>query len=225
MDKFIIKGLAANVVAGALFLSCILVSAGTVHYWQAWVFFIVFELACQGLGVYFLIYDRKVIERRMAVGPAAEKEPAQKIISALFMLGFLVMLIFPALDHRHGWSPVPACISVLGDLLVALSLLANIPVLQANRYAASTIRVEEGQPVVSSGPYAFVRHPMYSTALVLFAGIPLALGSWLGLLWLVPLFLVVAWRLLDEERFLRLNLPGYAEYMQRVRYRLLPGVW
>jgi protein-S-isoprenylcysteine O-methyltransferase Ste14 len=225
MDKFIIKGLAANLVAAAFFLACILISAGTVHYWQAWAFFIVFETACQGLGIYFLVYDRKVIERRVAVGPAAEKEPAQKILSALFMLGFLVMLIFPGLDHRYRWSPVPAWVSVLGDVLVALSLLANIPVLKANRYAAATIRVEEGQPVVSTGPYALVRHPMYSAAIVLLASIPLALGSWLGLLWLVPFSAVLAWRLLNEERFLRQNLPGYAEYTQKTRYRLVPRVW
>jgi protein-S-isoprenylcysteine O-methyltransferase Ste14 len=225
MDRFIIKGIAASVVFGALFLACILIPAGTVHYWQAWAFFIVFEASCQGLGVYFLLHDRKVIERRVAVGPAAEKEPAQKVISALFLLGFLVMLIFPALDHRYGWSPVPAYVSVLGDVLVALSLLADIPVLNANKYAASTIRVEEGQPVVSTGPYALVRHPMYSAAAVLLVSIPLALGSWLGLLWLVPFSVVLAWRLLDEERFLRQNLPGYTEYTQKVRYRLLPRVW
>jgi len=203
VDRFIIKGIAANVVAGALFLACMLIPAGTVHYWQAWAFFAVFEAACQGLGIYFLVHDRKVIERRVAVGPAAEKEPAQKIISALFLLGFLVLLIFPALDHRYGWSPVPAYVSVLGDVLVALSLLANISVLKANRYAASTIRVEEGQPVVSTGPYALVRHPMYSAAIVLLVSIPL----------------------LDEERFLRQNLPGYGEYTQKVRYRLVPRVW
>lgn len=225
MDKFIMKGLAANVVAGGMFLACILISAGTVHYWQAWAFFLVFEAACQGLGIYFLVHDRKVIERRVAVGPAAEKEPAQKVISALFLVGFLVLLIFPALDRRYRWSPVPAYVSVLGDVLVALSILADIPVLKANRYAASTIRVEEGQPVVSTGPYALVRHPMYSAAIVLLASIPLALGSWLGLLWLVPFFPVLAWRLLDEERFLRQNLPGYTEYTQKVRYRLVPRVW
>lgn len=225
MNKLLMKGLAANVVAGGVFLGCILIPAGTVHYWQGWAFFIVFEAACQGLGIYFLVYDRKVIERRMVVGPAAEKEPAQKVISALFLLGFLVLLIFPALDHRYRWSPVPAYLSVLGDVLVALSLLANIPVMKANRYAASTIRVEEGQPVASTGPYALVRHPMYSAALVLLASIPLALGSWLGLLWLVPFFPVLAWRLLDEERFLRQNLPGYAEFTQKVRYRLAPHVW
>ena len=225
MDKFILKGIVANVVVGALFLACLFIPAGTIHYWQAWVFFIVFEASGQGLGAYFLVHDRKVLERRVAIGPTAEKEPAQKVISALFLVGFTVMIIFPALDHRYGWSPVPAYMSVLGDVLVAISLLANIPILKANKYAASTIRVEEGQPVVSTGPYAWVRHPMYSVVMILLVGIPLALGSWLGLLWIAAFFPVLAWRLLDEERFLRQNLPGYDEYTQKVRYRLVPHVW
>ncbi|MGC1405012.1 MAG: isoprenylcysteine carboxylmethyltransferase family protein [Thermodesulfobacteriota bacterium] len=225
MDKFILKGIVANVVTGALFLACLFIPAGTIHYWQAWVFFIVFEVSGQALGVYFLVHDRKVLERRVEIGPTAEKEPAQKIISVLFLVGFAFMIIFPALDHRYGWSPVPAYMSVLGDMLVAVSLLANIPILKTNKYAASTIRVEEGQPVVSTGPYAWVRHPMYSVVMILLVGIPLALGSWLGLLWLAAFFPVLAWRLLDEERFLRQNLPGYDEYTQKVRYRLVPHVW
>jgi protein-S-isoprenylcysteine O-methyltransferase Ste14 len=225
MDKFILKGIVANVVTGALFLACLFIPAGTIHYWQAWVFFIVFEVSGQALGVYFLVHDRKVLERRVEVGPTAEKEPAQKVISVLFLVGVAGMLIFPALDHRYGWSPVPAYMSVLGDILVAVSLLANIPILETNKYAASTIRVEEGQPVVSTGPYAWVRHPMYSVVMILLVGIPLALGSWLGLLWLAAFFPVLAWRLLDEERFLRQNLPGYDEYTKKVRYRLVPHVW
>lgn len=225
MDKFILKGIIANVVAGALFLACLFIPAGTIDYWQAWVFFIVFEASGQGLGVYFLVHDRKVLQRRMEIGPTAEKEPAQKIISALFLAGFVVMLIFPALDHRYGWSSVPAYLSVIGDVLVAISLLANIPILKANKYAASTIRVEEGQSVVSTGPYAWVRHPMYSVVMILLVGIPLALGSWLGLLWAIAFFPVLVWRLLDEEKFLHKNLPGYEEYTQKVRYRLIPHVW
>ncbi len=225
MHRFIVKGIVANVVSGAVFLGCILISAGTVHYWQAWVFFLAFEAAAQGLGIYFLICDREVLERRMKVGPIAEKEPAQKVISALFLFGFLAMLIVPGLDRRYGWSPVPAYVSILGDLLVVGALLANIPVLRANRYAGSTVRVEAGQPVVSTGPYAHVRHPMYATVVALLIGIPLALGSWFGLLGLIPFLLVLVWRILDEERFLRQNLPGYTEYMGKVRYRLVPRVW
>ncbi len=225
MSKFVVQGIAGNLATAALFLACIFIPAGTVHYWQAWAFFAAFEAAAQSIGVYFLVHDRSVLERRMAFGPQAEKELVQKLISTLIVTAFLLMLIFPALDHRYGWSPVPAYVSVLADILVALSLLANIPVLKANRYAASTIRVEEGQPIASTGPYAWVRHPMYAAAIALFVSIPLALGSWRGVLGLAPVLLLLAWRLLNEERFLRQNLPGYVEYTHKVRYRLVPLVW
>jgi protein-S-isoprenylcysteine O-methyltransferase Ste14 len=97
--------------------------------------------------------------------------------------------------------------------------------MKSNSYAASNIQVEEGQPVVSTGLYACVRHPMYSGALLLVAAMPLALGSWSGVLLLVPFFPVLVWRIRDEEKFLLKNLAGYAEYMRRVRYRLVPGLW
>jgi protein-S-isoprenylcysteine O-methyltransferase Ste14 len=189
------------------------------------VFLVVFELCAQAFGIYFLINDRNAIERRVRVGPTAEREPAQKIISALIIASFIAASVVPAFDHRFGWSPVPPAVSILGDALVAFSFLIFFLVLKANSYAASTIKVEEGQPVISSGPYALVRHPMYSGALVLIAGTPLALGSWWGVLLLVPFLPVLLWRLLDEERFLRKNLPGYAAYTQKVRYRLIPAIF
>ena len=130
------------------------------------------------------------------------------------------------LDHRLGWSPpVPADISVLGDALGALGILVYFMVVKENRFAAASVQVVGGQTVVSSGLYAIVRHPMYSGAILIFIGMPLALGSWWGLLF-IPLFIAgFAWRLLDEEAFLGRNLPGYIEYMQKVRFRLVPHVW
>src|SRR6266481_3990443 len=140
-------------------------------------------------------------------------------------LGFIAMLVFPALDYRFGWSPVPASVAVLGDALIALGFLFTFFVFKENSYGASTIQIAEDQTVISTGPYAFVRHPMYAAALVMLLGIPLALGSWWGLFVLVLVLPVLIWRLLDEERFLRQNLPGYPEYQVKVKYRLLPFVW
>ena len=185
----------------------------------------VFVCASGALTVYLAIHDPKLLERRMNVGPRAEKEPAQKIIMVLATLGFIAMLVFPALDYRFGWSPVPASVSVLGDALIALGFLFTFFVFKQNSYGASTIQIAEGQTVISTGPYAFVRHPMYAAALVMLLGIPLALGSWWGLFALLLVLPVLIWRLLDEERFLRQNLPGYPEYQAKVRYRLLPFVW
>jgi protein-S-isoprenylcysteine O-methyltransferase Ste14 len=134
-------------------------------------------------------------------------------------------VVLPAFDHRFGWSPVAPVVSILADAVIVLCFVLFFLVMKSNSYAASTIQVEEGQPVVSTGPYAYVRHPMYSGALLFIAAIPLALGSWWGVLLVVPFFPVLFWHILDEENFLRKNLAGYAEYMQRVRYRLVPRVW
>jgi len=161
----------------------------------------------------------------MNIGPVAEQRPAQKVISALLVLGFVAFVVLPALDHRFGWSPVATVVSIICDALIVLSFVLFFWVMKSNSYAASTIQVEEGQPVVSTGPYAYVRHPMYSGALLLITAMPLALGSWLSVLLVAPFFPVLVWRILDEENLLRENLPGYAAYMQRVRYRLIPRVW
>jgi protein-S-isoprenylcysteine O-methyltransferase Ste14 len=225
MSNFYIRGVLANLVTLAILLACLFIPAGSLDYWQAWVFVAAFEVSAQALGVYFLVHDRKLVERRMNIGPVAEQRPAQKLISALFMLGFAGFVVLPAFDHRFGWSPVAPVVSVIADAMIVLSFLLFFVVMKSNSYAAATIQVEEEQPVVSTGPYAYVRHPMYSGALLLLAAMPLALGSWWSVLLVVPFFPVLVWRILDEEIFLRGNLPGYAEYMQRVRFRLVPRVW
>jgi protein-S-isoprenylcysteine O-methyltransferase Ste14 len=225
MKNFYIRGILANLLTFAILLAFLFIPAGTLSYWQAWVFLAVFAVSSQALGIYFLMHDRKLVERRMKIGPVAEQRPAQKIISSLFMLGFLAFLVLPAMAHRYGWSPVAPGLSIFADAIVVLSFGLFFLVMKSNSYAASTIQVEEGQPVVSTGPYAYVRHPMYSGALLLLAAMPLALGSWVSVLLVVPFLPVLVWRILDEEEFLRKRLPGYAEYMRQVRYRLVPQVW
>jgi protein-S-isoprenylcysteine O-methyltransferase Ste14 len=153
--------------AGIVALAALLVvPARTLDYWQAWLFMAVFVITSGAITVYLAIHDPKLLERRMNVGPRAEREPAQKIIMVFATLGFIAMLAFPALDHRFGWSAVPASVSVLGDVLIALALLFTFFVFRENSYGASTIQVVEGQTVISTGQYAFVRHPMYAGALV-----------------------------------------------------------
>ena len=225
MSNFYVRGIVANLVTLAILVACLFVPAGTLDHWQAWVFVAVFEGCTQALGIYFLVHDRKLVERRMKMGPAAEDRPAQKLISALFMLGFVAFVALPALDHRFGWSPVPPVVSLIASATIVLSFVLFFVVMKTNSYAASTIQVEEGQPVVSTGPYARVRHPMYSGALLLLLAIPLALGSWRTVLLVVLFIPVLVWRILDEENFLRKNLPGYETYMRSVRYRLIPCAW
>jgi protein-S-isoprenylcysteine O-methyltransferase Ste14 len=208
------------IMAALLFLP-----AWTFDYWQAWLFIAVFFVCSLAITVYLAVNDPKLLERRMKAGPAAEKEPTQKIIMVVAMLSFAAALVVPALDHRFHWSDVPTPVVILGDLLIVLAYVAFYVVFKENTYGAATIQVAEHQTVIATGPYAVVRHPMYSSALVLLLGIPLALGSWWGLLTLVPAVAGIVWRLLDEERFLCRNLAGYAEYMRKVRHRLVPFVW
>ncbi len=141
------------------------------------------------------------------------------------MAGFLLLVVLPALDHRWHWSDAPAWLAILGDAGIVVSFAIFFVVMKENSYAASTIRVEAGQPVVATGPYALVRHPMYSGALLLTICTPLALGSYWSVLLVVLLVPILVWRLVDEERFLASNLLGYADYCRRVRYRLVPGLW
>ena len=195
------------------------------RYWQGWAFLAVFCGACVASALYFLKHDPKLIERRMAVGAGAEKEPTQKIIMAITSVCFFLLIFIPVLDHRQHWSSVPAWLAIASDAGIALSFFLVTLVLRQNSFAAATIRVEAGQPVISTGAYGLVRHPMYAVALPMFVFMPLALGSYWGLLTLIAILPALIWRLLDEERYLKINLPGYADYCRRVRYRLVPLLW
>src|SRR6185295_856053 len=208
------------VLAGLIFLT-----AGTFRYWQGWSFLATFTVCSTALTVYMALYDEKLLERRLRAGPRAETETSQKIIMVLVLLGFAALMVVPVLDHRFGWSPVPPYVSMIGDGLIALGYLFILFVLRENTYAASTIQIADDQRVISTGPYALVRHPMYAAALLLVIGMPLALDSWYGLLGILVLLPVLTWRLLDEERFLTRNLKGYAEYTREVRWRLIPGLF
>src|SRR5882672_9132709 len=227
MNKLYFRALRSSIYGFLAMAALLFVPAGTLDYWQAYVFMAVFVGGSAAITVYLAIKDPKLLERRMNVGPTAEKEPTQKIIMVFALLGFIALLVVPALDRRFRfmWSSVPPWVSVTGDLLVALGFLLVYFVIRENSYAASTIQVAEGQTVISTGPYAVVRHPMYAGVLPLLIGTPLALGSWWGLGALIFFMPALIWRLLDEERFLHKNLPGYTEYTRKVRYRLVPFVW
>jgi protein-S-isoprenylcysteine O-methyltransferase Ste14 len=199
--------------------------AGTLRYWQGWAFLATFGVCSTALTVYMALYDEKLLERRLRAGPRAETQTSQKIIIVLVMLGSTAFLVFPVLDHRFGWSPVSSYVSIIGDGLIVLGYLFIFFVIRENSYAASTIQVTEDQRVVSTGPYALVRHPMYAGAILLIIGMPLALGSWYGVLGIFGFLPVLIWRLSDEERFLTRNLPGYTEYKSKVHWRLIPGLF
>jgi protein-S-isoprenylcysteine O-methyltransferase Ste14 len=158
-------------------------------------------------------------------GVVAEKQISQKIVQGLAGVAFISTIVVPALDHRLRWSPAPAWASLAGDALVLLGFLAVFLIFKENTYTSGTIEVAVEQEVIATGPYALVRHPMYSGALVLLLGVGPALGSWWGLLTIVPMTGVIVLRLIDEERFLKEHLAGYTEYLGKVKYRLAPLLW
>lgn len=185
----------------------------------------VFMSSVNAIGVYLSIKDPALLERRKNVGPAVEQNVAQRLNMSLAIVSIVALLAYCALDHRFEWSPVPAYVSLIGDLLVVLGLFFIFFVFRANSFGASTVQTFENQEVISTGPYAVVRHPMYVGVLVMMIGVPLALGSWTGLAVLVVAVPALVWRILDEEKLLQNDLPGYAKYAQKVRYRLVPYIW
>ena len=226
MNNLYFRAIRGSLAGFVAFFAVIFIPAWTLDYWQGWAFFATLSLSTTLVTIYMALYDRKLLESRLSMGPTVETTRVQKIITAISMPILTALFVLMIFDHRFGWSPaVPTYLSVFGDVLAALGLLVYFLVVRENRYAASTVRIAEGQTVVSTGPYAVVRHPMYAGALLVFIGAPLALGSWWGLLY-VPLVVAgFAWRLLDEEKLLRENLPGYSEYMHKVRCRLVPYIW
>jgi len=216
----ILNFLIGVIVIGAL-LSLI---AGTFAYWNAWGFAILFNLGTASQGIYLFIKDPELLERRKQVAPADESR-IERILIIFALLSIFGVIIFGAIDHRFRWSHMPWFVTLVGDSLIILSFVIYYFVFTENSYAASSIRTFENQEVISTGLYAIVRHPKYVGDILLIAGIPLALGTWWGLAILAITIPSLAWRILDEEKLLKKNLPGYVEYMEKVRYRLLPYIW
>jgi len=225
MGKLIIQTLITFLI-GVITLGILLfLPAGTLNYWQAWVFIIVFMVSVSAIGLYLAIQNPALLERRKKFGPTKEQSPVQKLAISIGVLALLGVFIFSALSHRFLWSPVPTYISIAGDVLVALGLYMNILVFKENSYGGSSIETVEGQSVITTGLYAFVRHPMYMGVLIMIIGIPLALDAWWSLVIIAVSLPAFIWRILDEEKLLKKDLSGYSEYTQKVRYRLVPYIW
>ena len=203
----------------------IFLCAGTIRYWQGVVYLLLLFVLAAGITVDLMRRDPALLERRMKGGPTAEPRPLQRFLMLGASVGFFGLIIIPALDFRYKWSVVPLAAVVTGDLLFVVGFLLIARVYRENTYSSATISIAEGQRVISSGPYAIVRHPMYASALVYLVGTPLALGSYWGLLALLFMLPFLVWRLVDEEHLLVRELPGYADYRRQVRYRLVPFVW
>lgn len=210
-----VKFLLGAVALGLL----IFLVAWTLDYWQAWTFIVVFMALLTLYSAYFSVKDPALMERR--------KLDAREIKIYIWYVYILEigMFVLCAIDHRFGWSHMPAWVSIAGNGLVALAIIIWFLSKRENSFAGAAIKIYEGQTVVTTGPYAHVRHPSYAGDLTLIAGIPLALGSWWGLVIFALLLPLMIWMIHDEEKLLIKELPGYAEYMRKVRYRLIPYLW
>lgn len=223
--KTLAKTALSAVLGFAAFGLMLFLPAGTFHYWQAWVFLAVFTVSTWIPSVYLMRTNPAALERRMRAGPLAETRLLQRIIISIALLSMAGTIVLSALDHRFGWSSVPATVCLVGDVLVAIGLGVAMLVVVQNSYAAANVTVEAEQKVITTGLYGLVRHPMYTGNVILMLGIPLALGSYWGLVFLAPGLLVLAVRIRDEEELLGQELQGYREYTEQVQYRLVPYVW
>lgn len=214
-------GLGQLVTIGLL----VFLAAGTFDYWQAWVFLAVFAITAWIPSIYLQVTNPVVLERRMRSGPIAEGRAVQKIVMLGLYASLAAICVVSGLDHRFGWSAVPAALCVIGSALAGAGLAVTVAVAVQNIYASTTVQVETDQKVVSTGLYGLVRHPMYTGNVLILVGLPLALGSFWALAFVMPGVAVLAARIHDEEKMLGDELDGYREYTQKVRSRLIPYMW
>lgn len=218
IKKIIIRFLLFPVFLGLL----VLLPAGTFNYWQFYLYIGVLAIPMMLVLVYFLFHDPKFLERRIKT---SEKEKHQKIIQLIFSFSFFTGYIICGFDNRFGWSEISRDIIILADIIILLGYLLVFFVFKQNSFASRVVEVEQSQTVISTGLYAYVRHPMYVGVIIMFTLTPIALGSYWGLISMATIPLALILRILNEEKVLRKELPGYTEYCQKTKYRLIPFVW
>jgi protein-S-isoprenylcysteine O-methyltransferase Ste14 len=218
-----------QVVAWLALMGVLLFAAAGNWLWpEAWAFLIIFALASIAFCAWLLRRDPALLEQRMGSMVQKGQPLWDKIFMSLIMVGWNVWLVFMGLDaQRFQWSHMPLWLEVFGALLILAGFVGVVPVFAANSFAAPVVRVqgERGQHVIDTGPYAWVRHPMYAAASLYLIGLPLLLGSWYGLIGAAIIIIGIAWRATHEEQTLKRDLSGYDAYMTRVPWRLIPHVW
>jgi len=218
MKKIIIRFSLFPVFLGLITL----LPAGTFIYWQFYVYIAVLVIPMIFVILYFLWNDPQFLERRTR---AKEKERAQVIIQITFSIIFLSGFIVSGLDQRLGWSNIPGSIVFFTDVIILLGYLIIFFVFKQNSYASRVVEVDNNQKVISTGIYRIVRHPMYVGVLIMFIPTPIALGSYWGLIPMATILLAIVLRIVNEETVLIRDLPGYKEYCQKTKYRLIPFIW
>jgi protein-S-isoprenylcysteine O-methyltransferase Ste14 len=225
MNNLIVKTFLGFAFLMLVLALALFIPAGSLSFWQGWVYLADFALCTTLITAYLINNDRELLAGRVQAGPVAETQKSQQVIQSLASLFFIALFIVPGLDFRYGWSHIPPILNWIGFGFVALGFYLVFLVFRENSYTRATIEVSAEQKVISTGPYSVVRHPMYAGASVLLLFTPIALGSWVAIPFAIAIILVVVVRLLDEEKFLATNLSGYPEYRQKIRYRLIPLIW
>ena len=218
----LIKVLIRFVLAIIVLVLIFFLPAGSIKFWEAWVYMGILFTPMIFVLIYLLKKDPELLERRMKM---KEKEEPQKVFVKLSILVFFTAFIIPGFDYRFEWSEVPFIIIIIADLFIFIGYLLFFLVLKENTYASRIIEVGKGQKVISTGPYAIIRHPMYVAVLMMYVLSPLALGSYWAVLAVLPLPVLIIFRIKNEEKILIDKLPGYREYTQKVKYRLIPYIW
>ncbi len=198
------------------------IPAGTLAYWNAWLYLGIIFIPMGFVMLYLLKYDPELLERRMRF---RERQGTQKRVIGFSWIIFLLAFLIPGFDYRFGWSEVPVWVVLLAAALVLLSYAMVFWVFRENSYASRVVEVMEGQRVIDSGPYAIVRHPMYIGSTMFYVLSPLVLGSWWAMIPALLIIPMLVARIRNEEAVLVKDLPGYEEYRQKVRFRMVPGVW
>jgi len=218
MRRALAVGAASVLALSAMFF----LPAGTFAYWQAWVYMAIVLIPMTFVGRYMLRHSPRLLERRLQ---ARERERTQKGVLSFGILFLLGAFLVPGFDRRWGWSVMPWWVVVAADLLVLLGYGMIFRVFRENQYTSRTVQVEQGQQVITTGPYSVVRHPMYVGVVVFYLASPIALGSWWAFLPAAVIIPILILRIINEEEVLERDLPGYREYKLKTKYRLVPGIW
>jgi protein-S-isoprenylcysteine O-methyltransferase Ste14 len=201
------------------------IPAWSIYFWQAWIFWSIFSILVIIISVYFLKTNPTFMESRLHVGPLAEKEKSQKIIQFFSSIFFLLVLIIPGFDFRYHWSSIPVSLVLFADFCIVIGFWIVFLVFKENTFASAIIQIGKNQKVIQSGPYQYIRHPMYAGAALLVGAMPIALGSYWAFLFVIFMGIGLVFRIIYEEKLLLQQLSGYKKYYTRVRYRLIPFVW
>ena len=221
-SKLLVTVLSRLIAGVIMFALLFFLPAGTWRYWQAWMYIGVLIIPMFFVLAYFMKNDPALLERRMKM--REERKEQRKIIQASGIV-FVLIYILPGFDIRYGWSNMPAWVSITAGVVMFLSYMLVFRTMQVNSFLSRVIEVAEDQRVINTDVYGIVRHPMYVGMIVLYAISPIVLGSWWAVIPALVIIPVIVARILDEEKALEQDLPGYVEYKQKVKYRLIPFVW